>query len=78
MISDRRVKTVLVLKYIVPEHTFPTLWFGVANVIANALIMIRYGWHNSKAQAEANNTYSSAVLWVSQNMEDEYSYNLAL
>jgi hypothetical protein len=22
--------------------------------------------------------YSSVVLWVSQNMEDEYSYNLAL
>lgn len=22
--------------------------------------------------------YSSVVLWISQNMEDEYSYNLAL
>ncbi|KAF2397193.1 vacuolar sorting protein-like protein Vps68 [Trichodelitschia bisporula] len=53
--------TVLVLKYVVKEVGFPTLWFGVANVIANALIMM-----------------SSAILWVAQNMEDEYTYNLAL
>ncbi|MCJ1455366.1 hypothetical protein MMC28_005721 [Mycoblastus sanguinarius] len=52
---------VLVLKYIVPEYPFPTLYFGVANVIANGLIML-----------------SSVVLWVSQNMEDDYTYNLAL
>ena len=30
------------LKYILPEAPFPTLWFGIANVIANALIMLRY------------------------------------
>ncbi|KAK6402594.1 Vacuolar protein sorting-associated protein 68 [Oleoguttula sp. CCFEE 5521] len=53
--------TVMVLKYVVPEAGFPTLWMGVANVMANALVMI-----------------SSAVLWVSQNMEDDYTYNLAL
>ncbi|EPS41073.1 hypothetical protein H072_5020 [Dactylellina haptotyla CBS 200.50] len=47
---------VLVLKYVVPEYPFPTLYFGVANVIAN----------------------STVVLWVSQNFEDEYNYNLAL
>ncbi|CAF9911753.1 MAG: hypothetical protein HETSPECPRED_000434 [Heterodermia speciosa] len=52
---------VLVLKYIVPKYPFPTLYFGVANVIANGLIML-----------------SSVVLWVSQNMEDDYTYNLAL
>lgn len=34
--------TVCVLKYVVPETTWPTLWFGVANVVANALIMLRY------------------------------------
>jgi len=49
------------LKYVVPEYVFPTLWMGVANVVANAFIML-----------------SSVVLWVSQNMEDEYTYNLAL
>lgn len=27
---------------------------------------------------DANVVYSSVVLWLSQNMEDEYSYNLAL
>ncbi len=31
----------MVLKYIVPDYPFPTLWFGVANVIANAMIMLR-------------------------------------
>lgn len=34
--------TVLVLKYVVPQAVWPTLWFGVANVVANALIMMRY------------------------------------
>ena len=34
--------TVLVLKYAVPGAVFPTLWFGVANVVANGLIMLRY------------------------------------
>ncbi|KAH0137340.1 hypothetical protein KCU67_g10024, partial [Aureobasidium melanogenum] len=50
-----------VLKYFVPQYTFPTLWFGVANVIANILVSL-----------------SSVVLWVSQNMEDDYTYNLQL
>ncbi|KAG9718869.1 hypothetical protein KCU73_g14963, partial [Aureobasidium melanogenum] len=53
--------TVMVLKYFVPQYTFPTLWFGVANVIANILVSL-----------------SSVVLWVSQNMEDDYTYNLQL
>lgn len=53
--------TVLVLKYIVTETSWPTTWMGVANVVANGGVMA-----------------SSVVLWVSQNMEDEYSYNLAL
>ena len=34
--------TVMVLKYIVPQYPFPTLWFGVANVIANVLVSLRY------------------------------------
>lgn len=34
-------KTVLVLKYVVPEYPFPTLYFGIANVIANGFIMLR-------------------------------------
>ncbi|KAI5806557.1 hypothetical protein DFH27DRAFT_479987 [Peziza echinospora] len=53
--------TVLILKYIVPGYEGQTLYFGVANVIANSLIML-----------------SSVVLWVSQNMEDDYHYNLSL
>ncbi|KAI9832495.1 MAG: hypothetical protein M1819_004284 [Sarea resinae] len=53
--------TVLVLKYVVPNYPFPTLYFGIANVIANGLIML-----------------SSVVLWIAQNMEDDYTYNLAL
>ncbi|KAI9728776.1 MAG: hypothetical protein M1828_002882 [Chrysothrix sp. TS-e1954] len=53
--------TVLVLKYLLQEYEFPTLWFGVSNVVANGLIML-----------------SSVVLWVSQNMDEEYTYSLAL
>lgn len=34
--------TVLVLKYLVHHYPFPTLQFGVSNVIANALVMLRY------------------------------------
>jgi len=34
-------KTVMVLKYVVPGYPFPTLWFGIANVAANAAIMLR-------------------------------------
>lgn len=30
----------MVLKYVVPGFSFPILWFGVANVVANTLIMI--------------------------------------
>lgn len=52
---------VMVLKYLVAGAEWPTLWMGVANVVANALVSL-----------------SSVVLWVSQNMEDEYSYNLQL
>jgi len=53
--------TVLILKYVVPETSWPTLYMGIANLLANGLVML-----------------SSVVLWISQNMEDEYSYNLAL
>ena len=31
----------MVLKYLVKEYPFPTLYFGVANVVANGLIMLR-------------------------------------
>ena len=32
---------VLVLKYIVPQYELETLYFGIANVVANSLIMLR-------------------------------------
>ncbi|KAF2165093.1 hypothetical protein M409DRAFT_67385 [Zasmidium cellare ATCC 36951] len=53
--------TVMVLKYVTEGATGMSLWFGVANLLANALVML-----------------SCVVLWVSQNMEDDYTYNLAL
>ena len=76
--------TVLVLKYVVPGASWPAMWFGVANVVANALVMLRYvglipmcmlrcqGIHRADCAC------SSIVLWISQNMEDDYTYNLAL
>lgn len=67
----------MVLKYIVPDYPFPTLYFGVANTIANGLIMLRYLSNTSCVMIPLINS-SSVVLWVSQNMEDDYTYNLAL
>ena len=37
------VQAVLVLKYVVPEYSLQIMYFGIANVIANGLIMLRYG-----------------------------------
>ena len=70
-------QAVLVLKYVVPDYPFPTLYFGVANVIANGLIMLRYVYPENPS-FPTDEVYSSVVLWVSQNMEDDYTYNLAL
>ncbi|KAL1981306.1 hypothetical protein VTN96DRAFT_2799 [Rasamsonia emersonii] len=53
--------TVMVLKYVIKNYPLPTLYFGIANVVANSLVML-----------------STVVLWVSQNMEDDYTYTLAL
>ena len=33
--------TVLVLKYVVTETSWPTLYMGVANVVSNALVGLR-------------------------------------
>ncbi|KAJ5248987.1 hypothetical protein N7468_000438 [Penicillium chermesinum] len=53
--------TVMVLKYLIQDYPIQTLYFGIANVVANGLVML-----------------SSVVLWISQNIEDDYTYNLAL
>ncbi|KAJ5701511.1 hypothetical protein N7493_007197 [Penicillium malachiteum] len=53
--------TVMVLKYLIKDYPIQTLYFGIANVVANGLVML-----------------SSVVLWVSQNIEDDYTYSLAL
>ena len=34
--------TVLVLKYLIQGYPMPTLYFGIANVVANGLVMVRY------------------------------------
>jgi hypothetical protein len=52
---------VLVLKYLFMDYALKTMYMGIANVVANALIML-----------------SSVVLWVSQNLEDDYTYSLTL
>lgn len=35
------MQAVLVLKYVVPDYGFPALYFGIANVVSNGLIMLR-------------------------------------
>ena len=44
---------VLVMKYIVPGYVWPTIWMGVGNVVANALIMLRYVglWESKRVKA---------------------------
>jgi hypothetical protein len=73
--------TVMVLKYVVNNANWPALWFGVANVVANALVMLRYVSSEFRRLYKGymlTSRHSSVVLWVSQNMEDDYTYNLAL
>lgn len=53
--------TIMVLKYLMEDYALQTVYMGIANVLANGLVML-----------------SSVVLWVSQNMEDDYTYNLQL
>lgn len=36
------MQAVLVLKYVVPDYGFPALYFGIANVVSNGLIMLRF------------------------------------
>ncbi|KAG5920988.1 hypothetical protein E4U42_006013 [Claviceps africana] len=55
--------TVFVLKFAVPGVAMPALNMGIENLVSNALVGLRQ---------------VSVVLWVSQNMEDEYSYNLSI
>lgn len=68
---------VLVMKYIVPDYAWPTIWMGVGNVVGNALVMLRYVDNGTRRRLGLT-PRSSAVLWIAQNMEDEYTYNLAL
>ncbi|KAG5951344.1 hypothetical protein E4U53_003305 [Claviceps sorghi] len=55
--------TVFVLKFAVPGVAMPAMNMGIENLVSNALVGLRQ---------------VSVVLWVSQNMEDEYSYNLSI
>lgn len=73
----------MVLKYIVEQYEFETMYFGIANVVANSMIMLRYVVHCPAVVWKfrvnvATGGSSSIVLWVSQNMEDDYTYRLSL
>jgi hypothetical protein len=35
-------QTVMVLKYLIKDYPIQTLYFGIANVVANGLVMLRY------------------------------------
>jgi hypothetical protein len=70
--------TVMVLKYVVKDVGWPTMWFGVAGVCGSAGIMARWVLISLTWFDRILTGSSSATLWVAQNMEDEYTYNLAL
>lgn len=63
-----------------------TLYFGIANVVANGLVMLRFVllpvlllfYSVRVGLANWVDVCSTVVLWVSQNLEDDYTYNLAL
>ncbi|BFZ62345.1 Vacuolar protein sorting-associated protein 68 [Saitoella coloradoensis] len=54
--------TVLTLKYLLPNYPYPTLWFGVANVLANGLIMLS----------------SALLWLVQNADDKDYQYNLTI
>ena len=56
------------------------MWFGVANVIANALIMLRFVDEIQALSLDylLTRLRSSVVLWVAQNMEEDYTYSVTL
>lgn len=53
---------VLVMKYIVPGYVWPVIWMGIGNVIANALVMLRYVGRERCKEAEANITQFRCAL----------------
>ncbi|KAJ6473265.1 hypothetical protein C8R45DRAFT_1012823 [Mycena sanguinolenta] len=53
--------TVLVLKYVMPDHAEQFKYYGYANVAQNVAMM-----------------FSVVLLWVAQNANSEYEYNLTL
>lgn len=76
----------MVLKYLVYHYPMQTLYFGIANVVANGLVMLRFVllpvlllfYSVRVGLANWVDVCSTVVLWVSQNLEDDYTYNLAL
>jgi len=69
----------MVLKYLIKDYPIQTLYFGIANVVANGLVMLRYVKYFPMTLILTYTDFgSSIVLWVSQNIEDDYTYNLAL
>lgn len=77
--------TVLVLKYVVPDWRFEgVVYWGIANVLQSILIMMRCGpVPPPNRQLRADDTlqttsHSACVLWIAQNSDEDYEYNLSL
>jgi hypothetical protein len=68
----------MVLKYIVRDAAWPALWMGVANVIANALVMLRYAvamWREVEMRCEL---YADFLQFGHSMGEPEYGGRLHL
>lgn len=39
--ANDAIQTVMVLKYLIKDYPIQTLYFGIANVVANGLVMLR-------------------------------------
>lgn len=68
----------MVLKYLIQGYPMPTLYFGIANVVANGLVMLGLSLLILGSGFGMLTFDSTIVLWVSQNIEDDYTYNLTL
>lgn len=71
----------LILKYVIKQYATEVLYFGIANVVANSLVMMRLVLLSVLPgifRILTSFISSTIILWVSQNMEDDYTYNLAL
>lgn len=75
--------TVLVLKYVIPDwHYEGVVYWGIANVLQSILVMMRCAELQVTSipprMSDQCWSHSACVLWIAQNSDQDYEYNLSL